>query len=192
MGSAVEGTTELAWVNSTGTYNVLFEQLSDPAVDPEIVIVSGTFSNSGDSFDMPFAWSTVPNGTASYVTPGDYAIRFIDEDDNPLGDDVSFGVYYFMSISKGLAIGEGLGTVATDEASFVFAVAAPEQEYAAIQVIDNRDPLNPVVVKEVNKGQLVGPDYEPIDWLFWILIAAIVVIIIVSVIVIFLLYRKQS
>lgn len=190
MGCAVEGTTELAWVKSEGTYNILFAKLHDPAVDPEIVIVSGIVSSSGDSIERPFPWSTVPNGTASYVTPGDYAIRFVDEDDNPLGDDVSFSVSYFMSINKGVAIGEGLGTVATDEASFVFAVAVPEQEYSAIQVIDNRDPLDPVVIDEVNKNEIVGPDYEPIDWGPWILLAIIVVIIVVSAIGIYLLYRK--
>jgi hypothetical protein len=147
MGCAPKGTLEYTWVNNDKTYKGLFGKFTTPAVDPEIVIVSGIFHKDAP-FEMPLTWSRVAQATATVVAPGDYALRFVDASGNPIGDDVSFDAQCIASINEGVAVGKntpspvGIGTIETDEAGFIFAVPYPA-ETAQVQIFDKTDPTRP-------------------------------------------------
>lgn len=189
MGVAFFDTTEYTWVNSEPTYNTLFSALAEDLADPEVVIVSGIFSDSGNTFEMPVDWIKLQNGTISNVPSGDYAIRFIDNNNNTLGTDVSFDVQYFVSIDPGVVFGvavpnTGVGTIATDEAGFIFAVVVPMVQPKAVLVLDNSDPLAPErVVVEVPWSNIKDPDS---DWLseygLYLAIAAVGAVVVVGVV----------
>lgn len=164
MGCAPKGTLEYTWVNNDKTYKGLFGKFTTPAVDPEIAIVSGIFHKDAP-FEMPLAWSRVAQATASDVAPGDYALRFVDASGNPIGDDVSFDAQCIASINEGVAVGkntpspEGIGTIETDEAGFIFAVPYPS-ETAQVQILDKTDPTQPpelVVTVPAANIQVVAP-----------------------------------
>ena len=82
-----------------------------------------------------------------------------------------------------------IGTIETDKAPFVFAVATPDEDFSAIQLIDNRDPESPSLVYRVLKDQLERIGY--ITPVFAIGISILFLLILIgSVICLVWLYRQ--
>ena len=191
MGVSFFDTTDYSWVISDPTYNTLFDALSEQSVDPEVVVVSGVFSDNGTTFEMPADWLRFDNGTISNnIPPGDYAIRFIDNNNNTLGTDFSFDVQYYVSIDPGVVYPDpvpstGVGNIATDEAPFCFAVGVPSGQKKAIQVIDTGNQPERVVVEVPWDDIKSGEDTDLLGWI----IGGIVVATLVGGVVVYLATR---
>lgn len=162
MGTAPYKTLSFSWVDSDTTYKTLFSSMATNPADPEILVSSGYIYNDGSVVLEP--WYHVQQGTPDTLTPGDYALRFVDAQNNILAA-TSFDASFFMQIDGGVSVGENIGfsalarRVDTDVAGFAFTTAYP-QGTAAVQVVNMVDPQNPVVLTTVNAADIKNFPYS--------------------------------
>jgi DNA-binding beta-propeller fold protein YncE len=168
MGLAPYKTLNFTWVNDKSSYRYLFNHTATNIADPEILVANGIIYKNG-TVELPFDWYHIQEGTPDTLVPGDYALRFADAENNTLAT-TSFDASFFMQIDPGTGVGDNaadlsdFGKVETDAAAFAFSTVYPEGT-AAVELIDNTDPENPVVmttvpaanIKEAYPGQ---PPFE--------------------------------
>jgi uncharacterized repeat protein (TIGR02543 family) len=156
MGTAPYKTLDYSWVDDANTYRFLFNHTATNVADPEIVVVSGLIYKTGE-VEFVSDWYHFNQGTADIVPTGDYALKFLDANNNTL-EITSFEADFFMHIDPGTCVGDNqvdtsaYGMVPLDAASFVFAAEYPTGT-ATIQVIDVTKPQTPLA--EVRAQDLV-------------------------------------
>ena len=175
MGLIEQGTFNTTWEDNVYTYLNLFRNLTVTAGDPEIVQTDGLIHKDG-TVEFTTNWYHTM-GIPDAVDPGDYSLKFLDEENNVLKE-TSFDAQFFDNIDPGTSIGQDIiidpkfGTQESETASFAFATEYPAGT-AAVQIINNTDPLNPVVMETVDaediinypatEGYFTDSDFNPID-----------------------------
>jgi hypothetical protein len=149
MGTGPYRSLDSNWVN-TDTYTKLFQKMKDPLTDPQIMLVDGIIYKDG-TVEIPLNWCKLNEGTADTMTAGDYGVRFLGVDGNPLKL-TSFDVSFYANIEPGEEavsyIGE-FGLIATDSAPFSFATEYPSGT-SKIELVKITDPTKPIVLAEIN------------------------------------------
>jgi hypothetical protein len=130
-------TTELTWVNTTSTFEYLFNKTRVIPNDPNILLVNGIIYKDG-TVEFPLDWVHMQDGTPDTLVPGDYLLKFV-KADGTTSYQISFGVSFNWQIDyPGVSMnGE---KVTTNEAGFSFAINYPPQEIVKIQVVKSTDP----------------------------------------------------
>lgn len=163
MGTAPYKTLNFTWVDNDSTYRYLFNHTAMNLNDPEILIANGLIYKNG-TVEFLSDWYHLQQGTPDTLTPGDYALRFVDASGTPLAE-TSFDASFFMHIDPGISVGmdaidvRAFGRVETDAAAFAFATAYP-QGTSAVQVVDITDPQNQVVLATVNAADIKNYPYS--------------------------------
>jgi hypothetical protein len=140
--------TANTWVNSSSTYEFLFNKTRIIQDDPEILLVSGIVKNDTDpaTVEFPYDWIHMHDGFADTITPGNYSLNFIGSGDVPAP--ISFGLSFNLQISIPgepnedwtpiVGFGDG---VDSNETGFNFAIPYPPENVEAIQVLDSEGTL---------------------------------------------------
>ena len=140
MSVADYGTTgeALTWVNTDTTFEYLFRKTVVIPDDPEVLLVNGIIYEDG-TVEFPLDWVHIQEGTPDTVTPGDYLLRYVEEDGNTILGEVSFDASFSMQPSypdeNGILIAGP--SIEYDQAGFSFATPYPPEGTQYVQVIDS-------------------------------------------------------
>ena len=172
------GDTDGNWIGYNYTHRMLLNKTTYTIADPEILLASGSIYKNGTVELDP--WYRVLQGTPDPIIPGNYSLRFIDEDGNELSVtsfDASFHMEYIIAVRPGQDVDPSFtGVLETDFASFAFSVVLPEGT-ATVQVVNMTDPSDPdgEVLATVNtegieilgsvesEAYFTDSNFEPID-----------------------------
>jgi hypothetical protein len=160
-GTVGEGET---WVNTDTTFEYLFTKTVVIPDDPEVLLVNGIIYEDG-TVEFPLDWVHMENGTADTMAPGNYALRYVDIDGNPIVDEngnpilgPSFDASFSMQPSYPDENGDLIPgpSIEYDQAGFSFAIPYPPAGTQYVQIIDVNNPTPPLATYNMDDVKSFG------------------------------------
>jgi len=139
MSYAASGTTgeDATWVNTDTTFEYIFSKTVVIPNDPEVLLVNGIIYENG-TVEFPLDWIRMENGTPDTLTPGNYALRYVDETGTMILGEVSFDASFTIQTSvpdeNGIL---QIVEINNTQAGFSFATPYPPAGTKYVQVIDS-------------------------------------------------------